>query len=254
MVTTRSNTASRGKSRRSNAGLTLVELLIIIAVIGVLTALLMPMCCSRGGVRSIRTLCLTRIKILNLGVYNYATENRDRLPQMQPDNWLWDMPVAVAGALQTNGTQQKEFYDPAFQEMSAMWNSGTNSNRPYRTIGYTLTFPGTAGLIQSNSNPAIVPQPMVITGVVLPEFNPARRVSIAGATISVSGEGKVTNRTSNHYTGIQVGNFKARSAHLDSSGKMPTGDNVAMLDGSGQWRKFTNMIPRTTRNSPVFWW
>jgi len=44
-----------------------------------------------------------------------------------------------------------------------------------------------------------------------------------------------------------------RSSHL--SGKIPTGDNMGMLDGSAKWRKFAVMMPRTVPEGIItFWW
>jgi hypothetical protein len=37
--------------------------------------------------------------------------------------------------------------------------------------------------------------------------------------------------------------------------KLPSGDNLGMLDGSGQWRNFRLMTPRTTPIAPAtLWW
>jgi hypothetical protein len=62
----------------------------------------------------------------------------------------------------------------------------------------------------------------------------------------------VANRTANNYTSVDGGWAKPhRSPHL--SGKLPSGGNVGMLDGSGRWFKFQAMVPRTT-SYPYFWW
>ena len=41
-----------------------------------------------------------------------------------------------------------------------------------------------------------------------------------------------------------------------SSGNLPLGGNLGMLDGHSEWRKFQLMFPRDEAGSgaPVFWW
>src|SRR5690348_14522858 len=136
------NSPTCSSSRGNRAAFSLIELLVVVAIISILAALLIPTC--HTGDKSRRTKCLFNIKTISLGVYTYAAEDRDRLPVMQHDNWICDMPVAVAGALLTNGVARENFYDPFFSEMSAMWDSGINAPHPYRATGYAMTFPGTA--------------------------------------------------------------------------------------------------------------
>jgi hypothetical protein len=61
------------------------------------------------------------------------------------------------------------------------------------------------------------------------------------------------NRNSLNYTRIPFEvNEPVRTPHL--AGKIPSGDNVAMVDGSAKWRKFNDMLPRSTAALPVVWW
>ncbi|MCX7867151.1 MAG: hypothetical protein N2438_08495, partial [Limisphaera sp.] len=60
------------------------------------------------------------------------------------------------------------------------------------------------------------------------------------------------NRSINNYTRIMGGWSKPhRSPHLN--GPIPSGGNVGMLDGHGEWRKFPPMRVRTL-SGPYFWW
>jgi len=118
-----------------------------------------------------------------------------------------------------------------------------------------MTFPGTASLVDSNWNRSISPQPITAGAVTLQAPNPSDRVLVAGAVISERGQNDPTQRDTYTYTGI-IGGFTPlphRCAHLVRS--KPAGDNVAMLDGSVRWRKFSEMEPRTDNPlCPTFWW
>ena len=248
------NSPIHSKSRGTHAAFTLIELLVVIGIIGILAALILSAISGVNG-KAIRTKCLSNLKQIALGSQIYGNENRDRLPAMQGGNWAWDLPVTASDVMLRSGLTQDVMYDPGFPEMATLWNFAIAASPPYRVIGFALTFPGTASLIQTNTNPTLTPQQIQIGMLVLPAPDPSRRVLAAGATISMPGENNTANRALNHYTGIMGGAaFPHRAAHLDQTGKMPLGDNVAMLDGSGKWRKFQDMTPRTQGASPVFWW
>jgi prepilin-type N-terminal cleavage/methylation domain-containing protein len=60
-------------------GFTLVELLVVLAVIGILSALLLPAVLRANG-KARRTTCLNNLKQINLGLRMYADDNDDTLP------------------------------------------------------------------------------------------------------------------------------------------------------------------------------
>jgi prepilin-type N-terminal cleavage/methylation domain-containing protein len=261
------NTAALRK--HSRFGFTLIELLVVIAIIGILAAMLLP-ALSRAKERAIRTKCLGNIKQFNLGILMYGNENAERLPVSNGGSWPWDITVDVAQTMARASVTRDVMYDPGFpdQNVDGLWNfyiPQHATQAPYRVIGYAMTFPGTAGMRTypqlTNINYTIYPQPLQVVNDVFPPPVASDRVLVAGVVISQPGQNSTDPAAQANYSyshiagGYNAPNWKGhRSSHMDSFGKKPTGDNLAMLDGSGRWRKFNAMIPRTTGGIPVFWW
>src|SRR5579871_1287727 len=65
--------------RSDRTAFTLMELLVVVAIIGILAALLLPVL-SQSKARSRRTICLNNLKQINLAFQSYAGDNDDVLP------------------------------------------------------------------------------------------------------------------------------------------------------------------------------
>jgi type II secretory pathway pseudopilin PulG len=242
----------------------LIELLVTIAIIAVLAALLLP-ALSSAKERGRRTACLNNLRQFNLGLIMYGHENQDHLPNMSGGHWAWDLPYSVADTLLQAGITRDIMYDPGFPEMNqdGLWNFAPGAYNPdgtpgpYRVIGYAMTFPGTASVTQTNQNITINPTPIRAAGTdfFYPAPDPTERVIVGGSVISAPGENDPTARDTYQYSDI-IGGYEPlphRCAHF--KGKMPAGDNVAMMDGGARWRNFSVMMPRTDDlGTPVYWW
>ncbi len=109
------------RRRRGHAGFTLVELLVIIAIIAVLAGLLLPVL-ARAKDKSRAALCLGNLRQWNLALSMYMHENNDAIPRRgqgvqplhdldRPEDWINALPPLLGlpsyQAMAANGTIPK---------------------------------------------------------------------------------------------------------------------------------------------------
>jgi prepilin-type N-terminal cleavage/methylation domain-containing protein len=237
-----------------NPAFTLIELLVVLAVILVLAGLLLPVLVNARA-RSVRTQCLSNIKQVDMVFLMYGHDNRDRLPQ---GGLLTVLPAAIADMAVRDGISHRVFYDPGVvnqvkvgllsRDITGDWftNFIAIPDRD-RKIAYCLTLPGIYGLLPTNVNATIIPQPISPgMNMLLPPPNASERVLVAGV---VSADVKTGAIPYGYYDqnvdGYVFNMWNLFCAHLNSKGTRPLGDNLGMLDGSAKWRQFKDMVPRT---------
>jgi hypothetical protein len=180
------------------------------------------------------------------------------MPMIPGNGEPWDLPNAVAESFVRYGLTRAILYDPGYPEFNNETNWNDASAKGCHDIGYVTTLPGAGVLLPGLENPTLNPepiQPVSISPVLLPPWDPTRRVLVTGAVVSASGQFATdpVGRANQNYTQVpfEVSQI-LKSPHL--AGKMPSGDNVAMVDGSARWRKFNDMLPRTSSVWPGLWW
>jgi prepilin-type processing-associated H-X9-DG protein len=253
------NTINRpGSGRRPelvHSGFTIIELLVIIAIVAVLILLQLPVL-ARVSAQSRAAQCSSNLKQFALVVHIYGHEYREQLPPVGGGFWAWDLPVSAIDPLTRYGASRDIFYCPANPDQNAdgLWNFFFT----YRILGYVTTFPSVASLTATNMNASLVPQQIVTGPGASPPPPASKRVLLADVTMSQAGQG-LPIQPAWTFTSIP-GGYTApgwpghRTSHLNN--RLPSGGNVAMLDGHVEWRPFANMVPRTDVNNgtPVFWW
>src|ERR1700742_611094 len=105
------------QQRQRNARFTLVKLLVVIAIIGILAALLLP-ALSRAKASASRATCINNLRQLSLGMHQYAADNNDRLPAA---------PGMTGGSVTTN--QFSIFYRPLVDGYVGIQNPPSTQDR-----------------------------------------------------------------------------------------------------------------------------
>lgn len=89
MLTSQHAKAAR---RPDRAAFTLIELLVVVAIVALLVALVVP-CLSRAKATTLRVMCATNLRQINLVMHMYTSENDDAYPcaedPVATGYWLW---------------------------------------------------------------------------------------------------------------------------------------------------------------------
>jgi prepilin-type N-terminal cleavage/methylation domain-containing protein len=162
-------------------GFTLVEMVVVIAVVGVLAALLFPVL-SKGKAKAKRTACMNNLRQINVGVRMYSDDSSDAAPNVGSAastnrvllfSGYKELMKSYVGLKAAASTQEKLFACPAdsffpnfiltnstpgyehtslhdiplLNYSSYSFNGGDNQTRQFGTTNrFSVTFPGLTGL------------------------------------------------------------------------------------------------------------
>ncbi len=231
-------------------GFTLIELLTVIAIIGILAAILIPTV-SRMRETAKRAKCMSNIRQITSSLVNFASTNKTQSFPVNSGNWAWDINVDLARTL-SNQSARDMFYCPSSNMLShyTIEQLFPYNNSQYAVTGYLMLIKGTGQIGAQYLTDRIKSEYNVTLGAVRQSLPASRRPLVVDAVIS-NGNSNFTNVTGGLQNNV--------SNHMD--GNMPMGGHVGFVDGSVKWRPFkqgTNPVDPTvftikTTGNPDFW-
>jgi prepilin-type N-terminal cleavage/methylation domain-containing protein/prepilin-type processing-associated H-X9-DG protein len=202
---------------RAEAAFTLVELLIVIAIIAILAALLLP-ALSRAHENARQTKCASNLRQIALGVFLYADEHEDTFPAQPGDG----LPVRAAGG------DGRNYYDLLMPTLA--------NPRVWDCPSATLTGLGAVGYMSYHMNGRIITTNGLKTGA----------VAFPSLTLLMNDAGEKRRWDRAFLRPDQTGGYSYDLPISNHNG----GGNVAFIDGHETWFHDSRWNSNSFRETP----
>ena len=261
MISSSETSFCRRAVRKARAGFTLIELLVVIAIIAILAAMLLPALASAKE-RAKRANCISNIRQLGVGIFMFASDNGDYLPQVKyraANSWypyeMYRLSGPGPGATITLGPENlaylwetklisapKVFYCPSINDPNSVYGFdyyNTSASWPY---GMPVPIPG-GGNPYVRSGYSYFPQGTALETIIVPQgYGPQLvPVVIQSPTNNTLLEPiKQSSVDAKKSMVVDVVQTPSNASSIDSlnhkDGKVPAGLEAGFGDGHVRWQ------------------